>query len=138
MNSRLSDVSAEMAALEAQHATAQQASSEREATHTSAIAAIQEQLHESREMMAQAESAASGSQQALADVNDALAAAHDESAVLHLEVEGLRSTLHARENELQQQASQADTWESECLGKAYLRELCIAYDDTACVNLAEC
>ena len=119
MNTRLSDVSAELAALEAQHAAAQQASSEQDATHTSAIAVLQEQLHESREMMGHAETAASASQQAQADVSAGLRAAHDESAALSLEAEGLRSTLHAKDDELQQQAAQADTWESECLGKAF-------------------
>ncbi len=118
MKTRLSDVSAELATLEAQHAAAQQASSERDATQASAIAALQEQLHKSREMLTYVEEAAEASLQADAAGSAALAAAREELAALRLETEGLRSTLHAKEDELQQQAAQADTWESECLGRA--------------------
>ena len=114
----LSDVSAKLAALEAEHAAAQQALSERDMHQASAIAALQGQLHDTHEKLSRAESAVAASHQDLADANAALAAAKDESAALRLEAEGLRSTLHTQDDELQQQAAQADTWESECLGEA--------------------
>ena len=94
----LSDVSAKLAALEAQHAAAQQASSESNTQQASAIAALQ---------------------QALADVSAQLAVMTAESAAMRLEGEELKSTLHTREDELQLQAAQADSWESKCLGEAH-------------------
>lgn len=117
MQTRLSDISTKLAALEAQHAAAQLALTENDTQQASAIAALQEQLHEARGELRHAEVAAEALQQALADVNAALAAACKESAALRIEAEGLRSTLHTRDDELQQQAAQADTWESECLGR---------------------
>ena len=116
-STRLSDVSAKLAALEVQLAAAQRTSSEHDSHQASAILALQEQLHDARGKLSHAESAVSASRQDLADASAALAAAKDESATLRLEAERLRSTLHAKVDELQQQAAQADTWESECLGE---------------------
>ena len=117
MRTRLSDVSAKMAALEAQHATAQLAWTEKDTQHASAAAALQEQLREDHRKLSHAEAAAEVLQQALADAKAALASAFEESAALRLEAEKLRFTLRTKGNELQQQAAQADTWESECFGR---------------------
>jgi len=115
----LSDVRAKLAALEAQHGAAQQASSESNTQQASAIAALQEQLDDVSAKLADADAATSALQQALADVSAQLAAMTAESAALRLEDEELKSTLHAREDELQLQAAQADSWESKCLGEAH-------------------
>ena len=117
MRTSLSDVSAKLAALEAEHAAAQEASLEQDAHQASAIAVLEEQLHAAGNKLASAQCGTSVSQQALADVSAALAATNDESAALRLETEGLRATLHAESDKLQHQAAQADTWESECLGE---------------------
>lgn len=115
----LSDVSAKPAALEAQHAAAQQASSDSSAQQASTIAALQEQLDDVSAKLADADAATSASQQALADVSARLAAMTAESRALRLENEELKSTLHTREDKLQLQAAQADSWESKCLGETH-------------------
>ena len=121
MESTTKEHSCKVAALEESVAAVTRKLAEQEAQHASeesaAIKALHSKLADASSRLCQAEAAMSLSQQSVADISTQLLSMRLEQAALCKEADGLRTSLSAAKNAVQQQSADADTWESECIGK---------------------
>ena len=109
----LAAVTRKLAELEAQRAPEESA----------ATVTLQSELTVASTKLAQAEAALSLSQESVASMNSQLSSMRLEQTVLCNEAAGLRASLSAAKSAVQQQSANADTLESECIGK-HLQPLC--------------
>ena len=112
LREELAEVSARLAATEAQHAAAQQAAE----GQSSAQAALQAHCDDATSRLAEAEAATAAAQRQLAVVTCQLEEAQAEAAAARHEAEKLHSRLLAAEDQLQEHSARSDSRESDCLG----------------------
>ncbi len=121
MESITKEHSCKVAALEENVAAVTRKLAEQEAQHASeesaANKALQSKRADASSRLAQAEAATSLSQQSVADISTQLLSMRLEQAALCKEADGLRASLSAAKNAVQQQSADADTWESKCISK---------------------
>lgn len=121
MESITKEHSCKVASLEENVAAVIRKLAEQEAQHASeesaANKALQSKLADASSRLAQAEAATSLSQQSMADISTQLLSMRLEQAALCKEADGLRASLSAAKNAVQQQSADADTWESKCISK---------------------
>ena len=123
LREELAEVSARLAATEAQHAAAQQAAE----GQSSAQAALQAEHDNTTSRLAEAEAATSAAERQLANVTCQLEEAQAEAAAARQEAKELHSRLLAAEDQLQEHSARSDAWESDYLGmKVTLYALCIS------------
>jgi hypothetical protein len=123
LREELAEVSARLAATEAQHAAAQQAAE----GQSSAQATLQAQHDGTTSRLAEAEAATSAAERQLAVVTCQLEEAQAEAAAARQEAEELHSRLLAAEDQLQEHSARSDSWESDCTGMKVTQDaLCIS------------